>query len=163
MKSGNDTSLFQLSVGSRMMAERSLVMKRMMRETGAGRNRRGDRVTNGSGGGGAEVSEPRAEYAKRLAQHEAELAVFEGRHRRFGDAKLAVIATGFLAAWFVVARQAMDADWLWIVVALYAALAVAHELTLRKRRAAESAVKLYRRGIARIEDKWAGSGATGEE
>lgn len=109
------------------------------------------------------MSEPRAEYAKRLAQHEAELAEFEGRHRRFGDAKLAVIAAGFLAAWFVVARQAMDADWLWIVVALYAALAVAHELTLRKRRAAESAVTLYRRGIARIEDKWAGSGATGEE
>jgi len=109
------------------------------------------------------VSEARAEYEKRLRAHEAELAVFEGRHRRFGDAKLAVIAAGIVAAGFVVARQAMDADWLWIVVAVYVALAVAHELTLRKRRAAESAVALYRRGIARIEDKWAGSGATGEE
>ena len=109
------------------------------------------------------MSEARAEYEKRLRAHEAELAVFEGRHRRFGDAKLAVIAVGIVAAWSVVARQAMNADWLWIVVAVYVALAVAHELTLRKRRAAESAVALYRRGIARIEDKWAGSGATGEE
>ncbi len=109
------------------------------------------------------MSEPRAEYEKRLKAHEGELAVFEGRHRRFGDAKLAAIAAGIVAAWLVVARQAMDADWLWIVVAVYVALAVAHELTLRKRRAAESAVALYRRGIARIEDKWAGSGATGEE
>jgi len=109
------------------------------------------------------VSEARVEYEKRLRGHEAELAVFEGRHRRFGDAKLAVIAAGIVAAWFVVVRQAMDADWLWIVVAVYVALSVAHELTLRKRRAAESAVALYKRGIARIEDKWAGSGATGEE
>jgi len=109
------------------------------------------------------VSEARAEYDKRLKAHEAELAVYEARHRRFGDAKVAVIALGIVAAWFVVARQAMDADWLWIGVAAYAALAVAHELTLRKRRAAESAVALYRRGIARMEDKWAGTGATGEE
>jgi len=109
------------------------------------------------------VSEPRAEYDKRLKAHQAELAVHEARHRRFGDAKLAVIAAGIVAAWFVVARQAMDADWLWIVVAVYVALAVAHELTLQKRRAAESAVALYRRGIARMEDKWAGTGATGEE
>jgi len=109
------------------------------------------------------VSEPRAEYEKRLKAHEAELGVFEGRHRRFGDAKLAVIAVGIVAGWFVVARQAIDADWLWIVVAVYVALAVAHELTMRRRRAAESAVALYRRGIARMEDKWAGSGATGEE
>ena len=109
------------------------------------------------------MSEARAEYDKRLKAHEAELAVYEARHRRFGDAKVAVIALGIVAAWFVVARQAMDADWLWIGVAAYAALAVAHELTLRKRRAAESAVALYRRGIARMEDKWAGTGATGEE
>ncbi|HLK05803.1 MAG TPA: hypothetical protein VKT53_15300 [Candidatus Acidoferrum sp.] len=109
------------------------------------------------------MSEARAEYAKRLAEHEAELAAFEARHRRFGDTKLAVIALGIVAAWSVVARQAMDADWLWIVLAVYVALAVGHELTLRKRRAAESAVAHYRRGIARMEDKWAGTGATGEE
>jgi len=109
------------------------------------------------------VSEPRAEYGKRLKGHEAELGVFEARHRRFGDAKLAVIGVGIVAAWFVVARQALDANWLWMVVAVYVALAAAHELTLRKRRTAESAVALYRRGIARMEDKWEGSGATGEE
>src|SRR5207253_4409268 len=40
--------------------------------------------------------------------------------------------------------------------------AAGHELTLRRRRAAESAVAVYLRGIARMEDKWAGSGATGE-
>ena len=45
------------------------------------------------------MSEARAEYEKRLKGHEAELAVFEGRHRRFGDAKLAVIAAGIMAAW----------------------------------------------------------------
>lgn len=33
MKSGNDTSLFQLSVGSCKVAERSSVVKRMMRDS----------------------------------------------------------------------------------------------------------------------------------
>ena len=108
------------------------------------------------------MNEPRAEYAKRLAQHEAELGVCEARHRRFGDAKLAVVGLGILAAWFVVARQAMDANWLWIAAASFLALAVGHELTLRKRRAAQAAMAFYQRGIARMEDKWAGTGATGE-
>jgi len=108
------------------------------------------------------VSDPRAEYAKRLKVHEAEIAALETRHRRYGDLKLAVIAAGIVMAWFAVARQAFDANWLWIVVIVYLALAVGHEFTLRKRRAAECAAAFYKRGIARIEDRWAGSGATGE-
>ncbi|GAC1635238.1 MAG: MutS family DNA mismatch repair protein [Candidatus Acidiferrum sp.] len=108
------------------------------------------------------MNEPRAEYAKRLAEHDAELAACEARHEWFGNAKLAVIGAGIVAGWFVVARQAMDAHWLWIAAAGFVALAVGHEWTLRKRRAAQSGVALYRRGIARIEDKWVGTGSTGE-
>src|SRR5207302_8166058 len=48
-------------------------------------------------------------------------------------------------------------------VTAYGALAVVHELTLWKRRAAQTAVELYKRGIARIDDQWAGTGPTGEE
>jgi MutS domain V len=109
------------------------------------------------------VSEPRAEYEKRLKAHEQALAACEARHVWVGNAKLAVIAAGLALGWFVWARHAFDASWLLAPAAAYVALAVIHEMTLRKRRAEESAVALYRRGIARIEDRWAGSGATGEE
>ena len=109
------------------------------------------------------MSEPRAEYEKRLKGHEQALAACEARHVWVGNAKLAVIAAGLAMAWFVWARHAFDLSWLLAPAAAYLALAVMHEMTLRKRRAEESAVALYRRGIARIEDRWTGSGATGEE
>jgi len=45
---------------------------------------------------------------------------------------------------------------------LYLALALSHERILRARARAESAAAFYRRGIARIEDRWAGTGQTGD-
>jgi len=99
------------------------------------------------------VSEPRAEYEKRLKGHEQALAACEARHVWVGNAKLAVIAAGLAMAWFVWARHAFDLSWLLAPAAAYLALAVMHEMTLRKRRAEESAVALYRRGIARIQEK----------
>ena len=109
------------------------------------------------------MSEPRAEYEKRLKGHEQELAAFEAWHRQLGNVKLAVIAAGLLMLWFVIARHAVNAHWLLAPVVIFVALAVAHELILQERRAAQTAVDFYRRGIARIEDKWAATGATGEE
>jgi len=112
--------------------------------------------------GGKRVNEPRAEYERRLKGHERALAACEARHVWVGNAKLAVIAVGLVLVWLVWARRAVDAYWL-LVPAAYVVLGVVHELILRKRRAEETAVALYRRGIGRIEDRWAGSGTAGEE
>ena len=109
------------------------------------------------------MNEPRAEYQKRLERHSQELAALEARHRLLGNVKLAVIAVGVVLVWFVIARHAASAYWLLAPVGIFLALAIAHELTLRRKRAAETAVGLYRRGIARIDDQWAGTGATGEQ
>jgi len=109
------------------------------------------------------VKNPRAEYERRLAEYEAAYAVCERRHLRLGSVKLGVVAAGLVLLWFVAAQRTIEWEWLSIPVGTYAALAVAHELTLRKRRVAQTAIDLYRRGIARINDNWAGSGATGEE
>jgi predicted ATPase len=49
-----------------------------------------------------------------------------------------------------------------VPVVLYLALAFWHERILRARSRAESAAAFYRRGIARIEDRWAGTGQTGD-
>lgn len=109
------------------------------------------------------MSEPRAEYEKRIKGHEQELAAYEVRHRQLGNVKLAVIAAGLVLVWFVMARHAVSGYWLLAPVVIFVALAVVHELTLRERGAAQTAVDFYRRGMARIDDKWAGAGATGEE
>ncbi|HEV3482015.1 MAG TPA: hypothetical protein VGR97_06755, partial [Candidatus Acidoferrales bacterium] len=52
--------------------------------------------------------------------------------------------------------------WIFAPVAIYALLAIAHERTLRARARAEAAANFYRRGIARIEDRWTGTGESGD-
>ncbi len=47
-------------------------------------------------------------------------------------------------------------------VAAYGALAVWHELVIRARTRMERAAAFYERGLSRIEDRWAGTGETGE-
>ena len=47
-------------------------------------------------------------------------------------------------------------------VAAYGALAVWHELVIRARTRAERAAAFYERGLARVEDRWAGTGEAGE-
>jgi len=108
------------------------------------------------------VSEPRAEYQKRLKEHEQEFAKYDTRHGHIGNAKLAVVALAILMAWLALTRDVMSAEWLWVLVGIFFALGVLHELTLRKRRAAQTALDFYKRGTARIDDKWVGTGATGE-
>jgi predicted ATPase len=98
-----------------------------------------------------------------LREYEAAYAVCERRHVALGNAKLAVVAGGLVLLWLSVARDSVDVLWLIAPAVAYGGLAIAHELTMRKRRAAQTAAALYRTGIARIEDLWAGSGAPGEE
>jgi MutS domain V len=107
-------------------------------------------------------SDPRAEYSRRL---EAHLKISEGEernHRRFGNFKLAVIAAGIAVAWLALHSGLFSAYWIFLPVALYALLAILHERTLSAQRRAESAAEFYRRGIGRIEDRWSGTGSSGE-
>lgn len=58
-------------------------------------------------------------------------------------------------------------DWIsrsWVAapVVAYAAVAAFHEFTLRARTHAGTAAQFYRNGIARMEDRWAGTGQTGD-
>ncbi|HEY0703676.1 MAG TPA: hypothetical protein VGD60_12995 [Candidatus Acidoferrales bacterium] len=108
------------------------------------------------------MPDPRAEYSRRL---EAHLKIVEGRerdHRRFGNFKLAVIAAAILAGWFSFHSGLFSPRWIFLPVVLYLLLAILHERTLRARRRAESAAAFYQRGIARIEDRWPGTGTSGE-
>ena len=109
------------------------------------------------------MSDPRALYLERLGVSEAVWAAAERRHIWIGNAKLAVAGAGVVLAWLVLARHAVAGGWLILPVAAYGGLALAHEFALRKRRRAQTTGDLYRRGIARIGDRWAGTGAAGEQ
>jgi hypothetical protein len=108
------------------------------------------------------VAEPKAEYTKRLEKYVKAISQKDRVHMRVGYAKLSVIAAGLVLVWVVLARHLATAYWLIAPLAAYLSLTIWHGLVLQAKRRAETAAEFYRKGIARIEDNWAGRGQTGE-
>jgi hypothetical protein len=108
------------------------------------------------------VSDPHAEYAKRLANYEALAASKNRLHIRIGNIKLAVVAAGLLLLYLSLGKQFLQPAWLLAPVALYLILAAVHEQILRGHHRAQTAASYYKKGIARIDDRWLGTGQTGE-
>jgi MutS-like protein len=108
------------------------------------------------------VSDPQREYSKRLETYLALVAAKNCIHIRVGNSKLAVVAAGLVLAWLSLAKHALPSYWLLAPIGLYAVLAISHERTIRARTRAETAAAFYRKGIARIEDRWAGTGQPGD-
>jgi MutS domain V len=107
------------------------------------------------------IPSPSEEYQERQRTREAQVAHLEKVHRRFGNLRLLIVVVTLVAAWFSLHRDAFSAWWLLLALAVFLAIAILHAKVLRQRACAERAVDFYRKGIARIEDRWAGSGQSG--
>ena len=108
------------------------------------------------------MPQPHAEYTKRLAARQQTVAAKDALHNRFGNAKLATVVVAIVLLWLALKDEIISTYWLAVPVAIYAGLALAHEFALRALAHARSAVAFYQRGIARLEDRWSGTGASGE-
>jgi hypothetical protein len=108
------------------------------------------------------LPDPRAEYARRLDVFAKQIEAEDRRHLALGNAKLAAIVAEIAGIWLVLAKALFAPYWLLAPVVIYLALAIAHEYVLRAKRRGEVASEYYRRGIARMEDRWAGTGPTGD-
>lgn len=109
---------------------------------------------------------PSEEYKRRQQAREIQVAHFEKLHRRFGNIRLLLVIATLIAAWFSLHRGAFSTWWLLLALVAFVAIAVLHANVLRKRSCAERAVDFYRKGLARIEDRWIspnqlGTGQTG--
>jgi hypothetical protein len=104
---------------------------------------------------------PSEEYKQRQQAREAQVEHFERLHRRFGNVRLFVVIATLIAAWLSLHRDAFSAWWLLLALLSFLVIAVLHAKVLRKRACAERAVAFYRNGLARIEDRWMGTGQTG--
>jgi MutS domain V len=108
------------------------------------------------------VAEPKTDYERRLGKNLQRISETDRVHLRVGYLKLALVAAGLLVVWSVFRKHALTAHWLIVPVAAYAVMTILHGRVLRAKRRAETAAEFYRKGIARIEDRWAGSEQTGE-
>jgi MutS domain V len=109
-----------------------------------------------------DVLDPRGEYSRRLEAHLKVAAALDRRHIRVGNAKLAIIVAGIVVALLALYKGLISPYWILLPAGVFVALGVVHEHILRARTRAETAAASYRRGIARIDDKWPGTGASGE-
>ncbi len=81
---------------------------------------------------------------------------------RLGYVRLLIAAAAGALAWWGFVRHALSPWWLVSPVAIFVAVAIYHARVLRRQRCAQRGAAFYRAGLARVEDRWAGSGATGE-
>ena len=79
-----------------------------------------------------------------------------------GNARLTLAVLTVITAWASFRGHYLSPWWLAVPVMAFVNIAAYHSRVLRARELAERAAAFYERGLARVEDRWAGSGETGE-
>jgi hypothetical protein len=105
---------------------------------------------------------PRAEYARRLAELSARHSRVQRRERLAGYSQLALAAVCLI--WILFRLRHFDAaDLLLLIpIAAFVVLAIVHGQLIRRVTAHSRAIRFYEQGMSRLEDRWAGTGNTGE-
>src|SRR5262245_43937260 len=104
--------------------------------------------------------DPLDEYTRRLEARRASLEDEQRRSRKIWI--LRRIVFGIICVAIVLAIDKMLPPW-WIALpaAVFIALMAIHQRVHKRRSRLERAVKFYEKGLARIQDHWAGSGESG--
>jgi len=100
-------------------------------------------------------------YFHRLQDLQREQAAERRREKLLGFIKLAFFACTLLCALWLL-RHVSQIEYLLAPVAVFVLLAVLHERWLRSLRQRARSIEFYERGLARLDDRWAGTGETGE-
>ena len=106
-------------------------------------------------------AEPSAEYHARLARWRERLGAMSALDARLAAARLVIFGAALGLAYLV--WQTSWSAWLLTApVAAFVALAIRHDRVIRARDRSASLAAFYERGLARIEDRWIGTGTTGD-
>ena len=108
-------------------------------------------------------ADPSAEYHARLARWRDRLSALSALDARLAAARLLVFGTAAALALAFVGWRLPWAAWLLLAPVLgFIALAVRHDRVIRDRGHSAALVGFYERGLARIDDRWPGSGSHGD-
>ena len=109
-----------------------------------------------------QVLTPGEEYASRLAAREASVRQLGASQERVGAVRLLLAAVVLALAWSSWGERWLSSLWMLAPVVAFIG-AIAYHAALRRRHSlASRAAEFYRRGLARLEDRWLGSGNRGE-
>src|SRR5262245_18524655 len=107
------------------------------------------------------MTNPLEVYAERLAARRQEFDRLARLDAGAAYARLTAVATLVVLAILSVRAPRFSAWWMLAPVLAFVALAVWHDRVLRAKRCAAAACLFYEHRIARIEDRWAGTGSHG--
>ncbi len=107
--------------------------------------------------------DPMQEYVSRRDRWRAERQIVERQFIGIGNWRLTLgiveVALGVLAF-----GPHLIPPWVLLIpLAAFLVLVVRHQRVIRRRTMAERAIRYYERGITRLEDRWIGNGASGEQ
>ena len=108
------------------------------------------------------AGDPRAEYEIRLTARRNTQAAAEAADRRIGTFRLLLFVMGGAIAYAAFVRHAVSGWYLLVPAAAFVVLVIQHARAAERLRLAHRAIGFYTRAIGRLEDRWAGTGETGE-
>ena len=107
------------------------------------------------------MSIPRDEYQRRLTDRRERMAALDRINLRISNGRLALAAVVAALVWMAFGRATISPVWPIGAGLVFGILAVVHAQHLNRFERAQSAERVYRRGLDRLDDRWAGTGRDG--
>jgi hypothetical protein len=104
---------------------------------------------------------PRQAYTRNPERHRAALRVEQKRERLLGYAKAALLLA-MVGLGIALMHSPSRLVWLGVPLAAFVVCAILHDRVLRSIGGHNRVIEYYERGLARLNDQWAGTGETGE-
>jgi len=102
------------------------------------------------------------EYQRRLASRRVVVTRCLQQERRLSIARLVVFLSAVAVALVSLDTGRVSPWWIALPVATFAVLVTVHDRIITARRRAQRGVAFYELGMARLDDRWMGTGTTGE-
>jgi hypothetical protein len=107
------------------------------------------------------VTDPRAEYERRLADRRSRIAALDRVNFTISNIRMAIGLGGAVLLWMAFVRASISPAWPIGAWLLFGTLAVIHAKRLQRFERAKAAARVYLRGLDRVDDRWAGTGRDG--
>jgi hypothetical protein len=103
------------------------------------------------------------EYSRRMNERQTRAAQLQRKHLWLGNARIVLFVAILVQCWITGKTGSPSAYWLLAPIALFVGLVIVHRRVVQVLDMTKRAISVYSRGLARMEDRWAGNGETGEE
>jgi hypothetical protein len=107
------------------------------------------------------VTDPRAEYQRRLAAWRTRIAALDRVNFAISNLRLAIALAGSVLVWMAFVRRSISPLWPLGAALAFAVVAVIHAKRLQRFHRAKAAERVYVRGLDRLEHRWARTGRDG--